>query len=110
MLHPGKFAISSTRSALLKGKREDLKVIWEAVRSVEMTYSEAFISQGEVRVENEEGWDRVEELLDMSEDQWKAEAQKALEEEDDLDGFIVYPGEEEEGEEEEGEEEEDQGI
>ena len=68
-MHPGKFAISSTRSALLKGKREDLKVIWEAVRSVEMTYSEAFISQGEVRVENEEGWDRVEELLDMSEDQ-----------------------------------------
>ena len=55
VLHPGKFAISSTRSALLKGKREDLKVIWEAVRSVEMTYSEALISQGEVKVEKEEG-------------------------------------------------------
>ena len=112
-LHPGKFAISSTRSALLKGKREDLKVIWEAVRSVEMTYSQAFISQGEVQIEKEEGWDRVEELLDMSEDQWKTEAQKDLEgdveeeedeeeepggEEDDLDGFIVYSddGEEEE--------------
>ena len=54
-MHPGKFAISSTRSALLKGKREDLKVIWEAVRSVEMTYSEALISQGEVKVEKEEG-------------------------------------------------------
>ena len=117
-LHPGKFAISSTRSALLKGKREDLKVIWEAVRSVEMTYSEAFISQGEVKVEKEEGWERLEELLDMSEDQWKAEAQKDLEgemeeeeevegDEDDLDGFIVYS---DDGEEEEGEEEDDQDI
>ena len=117
-LHPGKFAISSTRSALLKGKREDLKVIWEAVRSVEMTYSQAFISQGEVQIEKEEGWDRVEELLDMSEDQWKAEAQKDLEgemeeeeevegDEDDLDGFIVYS---DDGEEEEGEEEDDQDI
>ena len=116
-LQPGKFAISSTRSALLKGKREDLKVIWEAVRSVEITYSEVFFSQGEVKVEKEEGWERLEELLDMSEDQWKTEAQKDLEgdveeeedeeeepegEEDDLDGFIAYSDdgeEEEEGEE-----------
>ena len=84
-----------------------------------MCYSEAFFSQGEVKVEKEEGWDRVEELLDMSEDQWKTEAQKDLEgdveeeedeeeepggEEDDLDGFIVYSddGEEEEEGEEEG--------
>ena len=120
-LHPGKFAISSTRSALLKGKREDLKVIWGAVRSVEMTYSEAFFSQGEVKVEKEEGWERLEELLDMSEDQWKTEAQKDLEgeeeeeeeeevegEEDGLDGFIVYSDDGEE--EEEGEEEDEQDI
>ena len=58
-LHPGKCRISATRNALLAGRREDLKVLWEAVRSVEVFYSEpwyAFFS-GEVFIEKEErGW------------------------------------------------------
>ena len=67
-LHPGECGLSATRRALLVARRDDLKIIWEAVRSVEVTFSEAFFSEGEVFIEKEEGWARMEQLLDMSED------------------------------------------
>ena len=104
-LHPGKCRISATRNALLAGWREDLKVLWEAVRTVEVFYSEpwyAFFS-GEVFIEKEEGWGRLEQVLDMSEDQFKAEVQEVEESEE----------EEEEDEEEEevmGEEDEEEQL
>lgn len=79
-LHPGKCRISATRNALLAGRRKDLKVLWGAVRSVEVMYSEAFASDGDVFIEKEEGWGRLEQVLDMSEDQWQAEARANLEE------------------------------
>ena len=97
-LHPGKCRIS-----LLAGWREDLKVLWEAVRTVEVFYSEpwyAFFS-GEVFIEKEEGWGRLEQVLDMSEDQFKAEAQDVEESEEE---------EEEEEEEVMGEEEEEEQL
>ena len=99
-LHHGECGLSATRSALLNGRREDLKTIWEAVKSVEVMYSEAFISEGEVFIEKEEGWARLEQVLDMTEDQWRAEAQK------DMDGEEEEEEEEDEGE-EEGEEDDD---
>ena len=113
-LHPGGCGLSTTRSALLNGRRGDLKTIWEAVRSVEVMYSEAFISDGEVFIEKEEGWARLEQVLDMSEDQWRAEAQKDMEgeeeEEEEDDGGPPAEEADDEGEgdsaEDDGEEEE----
>ena len=78
-LQPGKCGISATRSALLAGQREDLKVIWEAVRSVEVMNSESFISDGEVTILKNEGFGRLVEVLDMSEDQWQALARMDME-------------------------------
>ena len=93
--------MSATRKALLAGRREDLKVLWEAVRFVEVFYSDALIYEydGDVFIEKEEGWGRLEQVLDMSEDQFKAEAQDVEESEEE---------EEEEEEEVMGEEEEEE--
>ena len=106
-LHPGKFFLCSTREALLACQRKDLKIIWEAVRIVHVLHSHAV---GDVIILKNEGWERLEEVLDMSEDQWRAEAQEAFEvegeEEDDEEEEEV---EEEELEEDE-EEEEDDGL
>ena len=84
-LHPGKCSMSATRKALLAGRREDLKVLWEAVRFVEVFYSDALIYEydGDVFIEKEEGWGRLEQVLDMSEDQFKAEAQDVEESEEE---------------------------
>ena len=93
-LHPGKCSMSATRKALLAGRREDLKVLWEAVRFVEVFYSDALIYEydGDVFIEKEEGWGRLEQVLDMSEDQFKAEVQEVEESEEE--GQVT--GEEEE--------------
>ena len=107
-LHPGECGLSTTRRALLNGRRGDLKTIWEAVQSVEVMFSKAFTSEGEVFIEKEEGWARLEQVLDMSEDQWRAEAQKDLEgEEEEEEGEEEEDDEGEEEEDDEGEEEEE---
>ena len=58
--------ISATRTTLLSAGRGDLKVIWEAVRGAELEDS-----AGLVLIEEDDGWERLEQLLDMSEDQWQ---------------------------------------
>ena len=92
---PGKCFIWATRKALLAGHREDLKVMFEAARSV-------LISTTSIAIGKEEGWGRLEQVLDMSEDQWEVEAQKDWEEDDDEEE------EEEEEEDEQGEETEEE--
>ena len=96
-LLPGKCFIWATRKALLAGHREDLKVMFEAARSV-------LISTTSIAIGKEEGWGRLEQVLDMSEDQWEVEAQKDWEGEEDEEE------EEEEEEDEQGEETEEEEI
>ena len=94
-LHPGTCGIVATRSALLAGRKENLNVPWEAVRWVDVTYSQdgSPFTEEAVFIEKEEGWERLEQVLDMSQDQFKAEA------------LELVIGEEDKEEEEEEEEE-----
>ena len=73
--------ISATRKTLLSAGRGDLKVILEAVVGADVMYSAGGFYGGRVHIEEEgeEGWEKLEQLLDMSEDQWRAEAHQFLE-------------------------------
>ena len=69
--------VYASRSAMLRGRREDLKIVWRGVLDFWCVNDPPGSSKGSLlfkhhSVEGPSGWKMIETILDMSEDQWQA--------------------------------------
>ena len=79
MFPPGLWDVQVSKQNMLSGKREDLRKVWDSLQAggsewvIKLGTSEAAIFKGEGA---EDGWDLVEEMMDLSEEDIFAKAQE----------------------------------
>ena len=78
MFLPGPWDVQVSRQNMLGGKREDLRKVWDSLQAgssewvIELGTREAAIFKGEGA---EDGWELVEQMMDLSEEEIFAKAQ-----------------------------------
>ena len=79
MFPPGLWNVQVSKQNMLSGKREDLRKVWDSLQAggsewvIELGTREAAIFKGEGE---EDGWDLVEQMMDLSEEEIFAKAQE----------------------------------
>ena len=80
MFPPGPWDVEVSRQNMLGGRRQDLRKVWDSLQAgssewvIELSTSEAAIFKREG--EDDDGWDLVEEMMDLSEEEIFAKAQE----------------------------------
>ena len=87
MFPPGPWDVQVSRQNMLGGKREDLRKVWDSLQAgssgwkIELGTREVAIFKGEGA---DDGWDWVEQMLDLSEEEFVAQVREELEDEEEL--------------------------
>ena len=90
------FHVFSTREAMTNGDREDLRVIWDSMVGADADTADGIGGTWEMeslpdpigvlllKAEGEEEWERLEQILDMTAEEWEAELQEVNQDDEEL--------------------------
>ena len=87
---PGDRWVEVSRQDMLAARKEDLRTIWESLQGENSHWVVKFGNTGSVAIPkeldggevNELGWEKLEQILVMSEEEWLEQARKEEEEEE----------------------------
>ena len=87
MFPPGPWDVEVSRQNMLEGRRQDLRKVWDSLQAGDSEWKVEWSSKRRTTIFKgegaDDGWDWMEQMLDLSEEEFVAQVREELEDEEE---------------------------